>query len=675
MSPRSRHCLLAPFAACALFALACPGTPPAAPHAAPSPPPPRPLAPAVRVLLLSLDGAGSEALHQLYAEGVLDAGGFARFFREGQVATGLVPVNPTLTAPNHISLATGYPAGSTGIVSNRFHPPGAAWGVVMSGFDAPIATETLWEAARRQGKRVGSIAWPGTDGRDDRRRADWGMLYSSPDRKGGVVTLRRRDWAPAEIPPGTRFPASYAPVLAAHLDLPDGRPGEGFDLSALDSADDGVVRYDRLLVLPRQRPAGTPIPPPPSIVPLAAGQWGALLSAGAPEGATSGLWIKVLAIDSGLATVRLYFGSTNHTRAYPESFAATLAERGLVWPGAPDEALLRESWQGPPANAANTAGIDLDTWSEQTERFAAFFGGSLRAAAARPDWDLLLGYTPVIDEAGHTLSLLDPRQPGFTPERRDVFAAARLRVWRAVDRELARLLAEVDLSTTRVVVVSDHGMAPVHTVIDPNVLLLGKGYLAVDAKGKILPERSAVIAVSDGGLSHLYLGPRAGADPAAREKVVAALRALFAGWTVDGVRSLARVLTRHEAAEVGLDHPASGDLVLFAQEGYAFQGRGDLRERHAAVPTDVYGMHGYLNGNADMHAIYMVLGVGIQPGTRSPLSSTEVAGLVAQWLGIERPRPVSPQALPAPPRPPAAASTPAGSPGETETTPKTPPKL
>src|SRR5262249_11919876 len=162
---------------------------------------------------------------------------------------------------------------------------------------------------------------------------------------------------------------------------------------------------------------------------------------------------------------------------------------------------------------------------------------------------------------------------------------------------------------TRVVVVSDHGMAPVHTVIDPNVLLLAKGYLAVDGKGKIVPEKTAVFAVSDGGLSHLYLGPRAGAE-AARETVVGARRALFAGWKVDGVPPLARILTRREAAAVGLDHPASGDLLLFAQPGYAFQGRGDLRERRAAIPADVYGMHGYLNGNPEMNAIYLVLGAG-----------------------------------------------------------------
>jgi predicted AlkP superfamily pyrophosphatase or phosphodiesterase len=355
--------------------------------------------------------------------------------------------------------------------------------------------------------------------------------------------------------------------------------------------------------------------------------------------------MKVLAIDPALGSVRLYFGNLTRTRAYPESFAAALADRGLVWPGAPDEKRLQASWQG-------QAGIDLDTWSEQTERFAEFFGGSLRVAAARQDWDLILGYVPVIDEAGHTLSLLDPRQAGFSPERSEAFAKGRLRAWQAVDRELGRLLSEVDLGTTRVVVVSDHGMAPVHTQLDPNLLLLGKGYLAADGQGKILPGKSAVIAVSDGGVSHLYLGPRGGSEPAKREKLLADLRSLFDGWTVDGVHPLARVLTRKEAAEVGLDHPNTGDLVLFAQEGYAFQASGDVRERRAAVPTTVYGMHGYLNSNPNMHGVFMVMGQGVLPGTSSAVSSTEVAGKVASWLGIEKPRPLPvPQGTPAPASP------------------------
>ena len=117
-----------------------------APSIAPQSPPP-PAAPR-RVVLLSLDGASTDELHRLYQGGAFASGGFARFFQEGQVADRLIPVNPALTAPNHVSLAAGYPAERTGIVGNIFHRPGAPFLETVSGFAAPIDTETLWEASR-----------------------------------------------------------------------------------------------------------------------------------------------------------------------------------------------------------------------------------------------------------------------------------------------------------------------------------------------------------------------------------------------------------------------------------------------------------------------------------------------------------------------------------------------
>ena len=67
-----------------------------------------------------------------------------------------------------------------------------------------------------------------------------------------------------------------------------------------------------------------------------------------------------------------------------------------------------------------------------------------------------MGYVPVVDEAAGRLLLTDPRQPGFSPERRDALAAARNRgrIWPAVDRELTRVLATLDLRTTVVAVVA-----------------------------------------------------------------------------------------------------------------------------------------------------------------------------------------------------------------------------
>src|SRR5436305_5172937 len=169
MNDRSRplfFCLLAVL----LSSLAGAQAPEAPPTAAPSA--------RHRVVLLSLDGAGAETLRELHKEGALTAGGFERFFREGQVADHLVPPNPSLTAVSHATLASGYPAARTGVVGNRFHPAGAPFLDVVSGFEAPIESETLWEAASRQHKQVGVITWPSVDATSPRRTGDWGLTYT-----------------------------------------------------------------------------------------------------------------------------------------------------------------------------------------------------------------------------------------------------------------------------------------------------------------------------------------------------------------------------------------------------------------------------------------------------------------------------------------------------------------
>ncbi|HYH44307.1 MAG TPA: alkaline phosphatase family protein, partial [Thermoanaerobaculia bacterium] len=226
-----------------------------------------------RVVLLSLDGAGASELETLHAAGALTAGGFERFFREGQVAAALVPVNPTLTAVNHISLATGFDAAATGIVSNTFRLPGSDWLTTTSGFAAPIGTETLWEAAQRQGRRVGTTTWPGADGRGERRRADWGLVYvNDPLRRAEVVTLSRSDWRVPETVPGEAGDASRGQVLAARVDLA-GREGQvgsqTFDLIVIDRKNDEQVGYDSVLIAERPRSPSQGISDP-----IAVGAWG-----------------------------------------------------------------------------------------------------------------------------------------------------------------------------------------------------------------------------------------------------------------------------------------------------------------------------------------------------------------------------------------------------------------
>lgn len=451
-----------------------------------------------RVILVSLDGASAVELHRRYRAGEFEAGGFSRFFEEGQVASSLLPVDPTLTAVNHISLATGFPPAATGIVSNNFHIAGSPWGERMSGFSAPIGTETLWEAARRQGRRAGVWTFPGVDDAGPRRRGDWGVIY------GG--------------------------------------------------------------------------------------------------------------------------------KAYPSDFAAEIESRGLVWPGPPDDESLEATWEGKP-------GIDLATWTAQAVRFGDFFSDGLAYAAGRQDWDLLLGYVPTIDEAGHELLLEEPRQPGYTPERRDEFAAVRAKIWQAADRGLARLLAAVDLKTTTVMIVSDHGMIPVFARIDPNALLREAGLATLGPDGRVDPVGSKALAISNGGVSLVYLAPGLAADE--RATILADLTRRFDRLDFDGERAIEKVLGRGNLGPIGLDHPNGGDLVLFARTGFTFAER-PLPGGAVGAPTDVYGMHGHLyrggQGDPRLAGIYLALGRGVRRQSLGAVKNTDVAPRAATYLGIDPPR-------------------------------------
>ncbi|HBL32124.1 MAG TPA: hypothetical protein DD490_35325 [Acidobacteria bacterium] len=576
----------------------------------------RPDPPARRVILLSLDGAEAETLHRLWRQGALSKEGFGRFFKDGQVADHLVPVAPSLTAVNHISLATGFAPDGTGIVGNNFHPAGTPFLDVVSGFSAPIASETLWEAARRQGKRTAVLTWPGADGTDARRVGDWGLTYvGAPLLDPELVVLAPADWTPAEAhDPRLQGLRSFAPILVARL------PQRGFEIAVLDRTDDRQTGYDTVV----------PLVAPPARAPLEVGQWGGVPCVGPwlegeAELATTCL-VKLLELAPDLATARIYLNDVSINEAYPEAFAREFAESGLLWPGPPDDGFLSAAWKGEP-------GIDLATWVEQSERFTGFFGAALRLAVARDDWDLLMGYFPTIDEAGHQLLLTDPRQELFTPQRRAECARARLRIWQAVDRELAAILRVADLRDTRVVLVSDHGMLPIHTALDPNVLLQEKGLLAAD-KAKILEEGTIVRAVTGGGSAHVYVRE----DAPDRARLLTELRDLFTGWTLpDGTRPIVRAVFREDAGEIGLRHPDSGDLILFSATGYGFSGAG-LRKGTSVFPSPAAGMHGHLPGDPRLNSIYLALGAGLRKGNAGIVRNVDVAGRVAGWLGIEPPR-------------------------------------
>lgn len=124
--------------------------------------------------MVSFDGLGAELARRFVDEGTAPT--LAALERAGLFAR-LRPVEPTVTAVNHVALVTGRLPEDTGIVGNLFRPAGSAVTVSLSGFSAPIAVETVWQAAHRGGLGVGVLLWPGCDGASAERRADFGLTW------------------------------------------------------------------------------------------------------------------------------------------------------------------------------------------------------------------------------------------------------------------------------------------------------------------------------------------------------------------------------------------------------------------------------------------------------------------------------------------------------------------
>ena len=143
-----------------------------------------------------------------------------------------------------------------------------------------------------------------------------------------------------------------------------------------------------------------------------------------------------------------------------------------------------------------------------------------------------------------------------------------------VEAELAAREA-VDARTTTVHVLSDHGLAPVHTAIDANAVLKTAGLLRTTADGKVDPASTQAASFGSGAIAHIYVNlagrePGGIVSPEEKDEVVRRMREIFGSLRAGEDTPIARVLTPAELAPLGLAHARGGDLVLFAASGYWF---------------------------------------------------------------------------------------------------------
>ena len=153
----------------------------------------------------------------------------------------------------------------------------------------------------------------------------------------------------------------------------------------------------------------------------------------------------------------------------------------------------------------------------------------------------------------------------------------------------------------------------------------------IEAEGGRVKSCDAYVVV-EGGLAFAYV-----TDPAKRMAVLPKLREICAG--LEGVD---KVIDGADAHSIGIPTPAenqgTGDLILLAKPGYAFQAKLD-GDATNGDPKNYYGTHGYLASDPELDGVFIAWGYGVQPGTKlGKIQNRDVAPTIAQLLGLSLPQ-------------------------------------
>jgi len=267
--------------------------------------------------------------------------------------------------------------------------------------------------------------------------------------------------------------------------------------------------------------------------------------------------------------------------------------------------------------------------------------------------DLMLTWQGATDECGHQFMMVDERQWNYSPERAAEYADLYRRAHQLADENLGRLLEVLDLDEAALLVVSDHGMAPIHSYVNANVALIQAGLMVLEdtVSYYIDTAKTKASAVTSGGAVHVYVNLKGresgGIVPPedyeeVQEEVIAVLSAITD--PVDGKPVFQRILRREELGELRLYGENSGDIFAQAQIGYYPDYHRDRTE--LIQPVEFYGQHGYDSTLPEMRAMFAAIGLGIAEGKAiGPVHLVDVAPSVARLLGFAPPEGVDGRVL------------------------------
>lgn len=579
------------------------------------------------MVVISWDGIPTSLMDGWMADGTLPH--FASLAGQGIKAEYAQSVDPTLSATAQSSLATGASPARTGMVSNAFHNPADSFYWYRQGIAEPLdQAEPVWVSASKAGLKSAALFFTGGSLDLPQQAADYTVGYGVRDAYSRQETV---PLALVDAPWQGSRPASFSPPYEGAFFIPSVAQ---VHLYVLDSTDDQTSNYDTVLLSTgRNAENNTPR--------LKAGEWGALLLVPSLVAGADFL-IQEISPGAAPAQVKLFYSNVLHNSASPRRLLQEINQKFGFFPAGADSYALEHGWITPED--------DLYLLERQARWMAQV------TAWVKLDYhpDLLFTWQGAFDAAGHSFYLVDPRQLNYSAERAAQYANYMRRAAQAADQALEIMLRSIDLQSTTLLLVSDHGMAPLHTTVYVNTVLQRAGLLALDRRNYVLVNSSKAFAVTSGGAAHIYINLKGyeadGIVPASdysqvQAKIVALLQAVVDPLT--GAPVFPRVLRHDELAPLGLDHPNAGAVFVQAAPGYHLD---DWRGKKVLFePAIFYGQHGYDSRLPEMRTFFIAVGAGV-PRTGQvipPVQIIDYAATLASMLGFAPAQSVEGQPIPA----------------------------
>ncbi|WP_158637307.1 alkaline phosphatase family protein [Lacibacter cauensis] len=591
--------------------------------------------------MISLDGTPDYLVDRFLKSGVLPANGaFAKMKKYGAYAETMLPVNVASTGPSHIALFTGASPSKTGIVGNSFRSKDQPWDQpALSAFRQPLQSETIFQAAMRQGKKVMVLGGVSVDNLAPERKVDYMHMYPQAAGPSLLLNLVPTD---AEIKIGENY-FKLLKVDASSESQPV------FEVTGKLKMPLYIYQTDSVAIVANS------LQPVKQIIidndadlsngfaaSLSGSSWSTMMVRDKEKQYVSS--IRILNTDAAHRNVRLFMSAPAEVYGYPDGFLQHLQQTCGYWPGEPE-------------NRKQTSGvISEDIWFEQVDRLAKYFRDLIIAGMQTNQWDLLFGYFSTLDDVQHRYTLRDQRQLDYKAEqgkRPARYASLIERYFQKVDNYLLDIMNAAPRGTN-FVIVSDHGMIPVHTTVLLNNYMERSGFFV---------SRKEVKSFSSGTSAHIYINQSL-IESAERTVYIKRLaqRLLLLRDSVTGEPVFELVADHEKQKELGLYHAAySGDLFVSCRAGYSISDRllSDVpvmvqnsfdpelfQQQQQAIRNFLVNgtmnetgraVHGNLATMRQGQSIFYALGPDVPRKKLGKIFSLQIAATIADLLGIDPP--------------------------------------